>query len=88
MLEITLYTKDNCSLCLKARRVILELQRRTPLRLIEVDITTSDDLYERYKHDIPVATLNGEELFRHRIEIQTLEELLNERKSTPCNRKA
>jgi glutaredoxin len=82
MLEITLYTKENCSLCLKAKRVLQEVQRRRPFRLREVDITTSEALYERYKNDIPVATVNDEQLFRHRVEASTLEQSLIERSNT------
>jgi len=80
MLKITLYTKENCSLCLKAKRALQELQERHAFRLVEVDITTDDDLFERYKHDIPIVTLNDEEIFRHRVEPDTLEKLLSERK--------
>jgi len=79
MLEITLYTKENCSLCLKAKRTLQDAQKRHPFRLIEVDITASDDLYERYRHDIPVATADGEELFRHRVEPDRLEQVIIER---------
>ena len=85
LLEITLFTKDNCSLCLRAKRVLLEFQKRIPLRIIELDITENEEWYERYKHDIPVALLNGKELFRHRIEAGTLETLLQERIHSPCN---
>jgi glutaredoxin len=60
MLEIVLYTKENCSLCRKARRALQELQNRFDFRLIEKDITLDPDLHERYRLDIPVATLNGE----------------------------
>lgn len=85
MLEIILYTKENCSLCLKAKRVLLEVQKRIPLRIIEADITRNEEWHERYKHDIPVAVLNGKELFRHRIEVRTLETLLQERIDSLCN---
>lgn len=82
MLEITLYTKDNCSLCLKAKRVLQDFQQRHVFRLAEVDITTDEKLYERYKHDIPVATWNGEELFRHRIDAKAFEKFMKERTET------
>ena len=80
MLTIILYTKGNCSLCLKAKRVLQETQRQHPFRLVEMDVTGDPELYERYKHDIPVATLNGEEIFRHRVQREVLEEFLNERR--------
>ena len=82
MLEITLYTKDNCSLCLKARRVLQDFQQRHAFRLAEVDITTDENLHERYKHDIPVATWNGEEIFHHRIDTKAFEMFLKERIET------
>ena len=81
MLKLTLYTKENCSLCLKAKRILQDFQGRHAFRLIEIDITTDEDLYERYKHDIPVVTLNDEEIFRHRVEANTLEKFFNQRKS-------
>ena len=82
MLEITLYTKENCSLCLKAKRILQSFQRRHSFRLVEVDITQDETLYERHKNDVPVATLDGEEIFRHRVETNELERVLNERKNT------
>lgn len=82
MLEITLYTKDNCSLCLKAKRVLQDFQQRHDFRLMEVDVTTDETLYERYKHDVPVATWNGAEIFRHRIDTKTFETFLKERIET------
>ncbi len=82
LLEITLYTKENCSLCLKAKRVLRESQRRHGFRLVEVDITSDPDLYERHKYDIPVVTLNGREIFRHRVDAQALAAVLEERKKS------
>ena len=82
MLEITLYTKDNCSLCLKAKRVLLDFQQRHSFRLVEVDITNDEKLYERYKHDIPVVTWKGGEIFRHCIEPNAFEVFLKERIET------
>ncbi len=82
LLELVLYTKGNCSLCLKAKRVLQETQRQQPFRLVEVDITSNEEWYERYKHDIPVVTLNGEEIFRHRVEPKRLTTILKERNKT------
>ena len=80
MLELILYTKENCSLCRKAKRILLELQNRHAFQLVEVDITTKPELYEQYRIDIPVGWLDGEEIFRHRVEAEALEQLLIERK--------
>ena len=81
MLEMVLYTKANCSLCVKARRVLEDVQQRHGFQLIEVDITTDEALYERYKNDIPVGMLGGEEVFRHRIDQTTLENVLSKKRN-------
>ena len=35
--------------------------------LAEIDIESDPDLLRRYKNDIPVITINGVEMFRHRL---------------------
>lgn len=83
MLEIMLYKKENCSLCLQAKRLIQRLQQRHALRLLEVDITADPALYERYRHDIPVVAVEGKEIFRHRVDPSVLEKIIQQRKTTP-----
>nr|WP_263324904.1 glutaredoxin family protein [Neobacillus sp. Marseille-Q6967] len=59
---ITLYTRKRCSLCDKAKNMILELQDQYKFSLEEIYIEKSDELTERYGIMIPVVHINGEEV--------------------------
>ncbi|PLS06996.1 glutaredoxin family protein [Neobacillus cucumis] len=62
MHKITLYTRNRCPLCDKAKAAILELQEEWEFKLEEIDIETSDELTEQYGLMIPVVYLNDEEV--------------------------
>ncbi|WML41131.1 glutaredoxin family protein [Neobacillus sp. OS1-2] len=59
---ITLYTRNRCPLCDKAKATLDELKQEWNFRLEEIDIETSDELTERYGLMIPVVLLDGEEV--------------------------
>ncbi|MFF2446880.1 glutaredoxin family protein [Neobacillus sp. NPDC058068] len=59
---ITLYTRNRCPLCDKAKATLLELKENWEFTFEEVDIETNDDLTERYGLMIPVVHLDGEEV--------------------------
>jgi len=59
---ITLYTRNRCPLCEKAKVALVNLKNEWDFRLEEIDIETSDDLTERYGLMIPVVHLDGEEV--------------------------
>ncbi|MEH7094974.1 glutaredoxin family protein [Neobacillus vireti] len=62
MQTITLYTRNRCPLCEKAKHTILELQEDWKFRFEEIDIDTSDELTELYGLMIPVVHLDGKEV--------------------------
>lgn len=62
MLEVTLFTKDPCSLCEEAKLELGALAAEYPHRLREVDITTDEALYARYRHAIPVFRIGAREV--------------------------
>ena len=65
--RVVLYTKPGCGLCEKMK---LEMRRAGVddlYTLEEVDIEKDDDLFNRYRLDIPVLFVNGVEAFRHRL---------------------
>jgi 4a-hydroxytetrahydrobiopterin dehydratase len=66
MTQVTLYTKPNCHLCDEAKAAI----RRSGVEvdLQEVDIESDADLLHRFRDDIPVIYVDGEEAFRHRVD--------------------
>jgi glutaredoxin len=58
---VTLYSRNGCHLCEKAKELLLELKRDYPFTLEEVDIEKSDELTELYGLTIPVVLVNGKE---------------------------
>ena len=67
MLTLTLYIKPDCPLCDEALDELEAARHIVPFTLEVVSIRTDLALYEKYKDDIPVVCLEGEELFRHRV---------------------
>jgi glutaredoxin len=65
-MQLTLYTKPDCSLCLQLKDDLAALQREIPLEIIEIDIeadTTIDtELRRRFAYLVPVLELPGQEL--------------------------
>ncbi len=59
---MTLYTRKQCSLCEKAKQIIIELKQDWDIILEEVDIDESDELTELYGIMIPVVKMDGEEV--------------------------
>lgn len=54
MITVTLYTKENCSLCKKAERDLKALQARIPHTLALVDIDKHAELKAAYAERVPV----------------------------------
>ena len=61
---VTLYTRQNCPLCEKAKATLIEAR----IEPREVDVDRDLDLLRRFNEDVPVIYIGGEEAFRHRIE--------------------
>ena len=64
---LTVLGKPDCHLC----HVMADVARRTAARLhaivVERDVRDDPRLHARYKDDIPVLLLGGEEVVRHRV---------------------
>ena len=76
MTRLTLHVKHRCSLCEKAfdavERVRKELPSLMETRIELIDITTDGELLRRYRHDVPVLSVDGVELFKHRVDEEAL----------------
>ncbi|KAG7374953.1 glutaredoxin-like domain DUF836 containing protein [Nitzschia inconspicua] len=66
---ITLYTKESCTLCDKAKDVLLAIKDQHPHSLQQVDITDREhrEWWDRYKYDIPVLHINDMYWTKHRL---------------------
>ena len=55
---IILYTRPGCHLCEDAADLLERLATRMDLAIVEVNILEDVNLYERYKHSIPVVAIS------------------------------
>ena len=62
-IKITIYTKEECSLCDKAKFLVEKVAPDYSLEIDMFDITTDPVIFEKYKYQIPVITINGEVKF-------------------------
>jgi glutaredoxin len=57
--RITLYTRPGCHLCDDARAVVQAVCDELGESFEEVDITTDDELEDRFSDDVPVTFVDG-----------------------------
>jgi len=74
--EVFLYSRPGCHLCDDAAELLERLAQRIPMTITEVNILGDIDLYERYKHRIPVVALAGGLTLAAPIRADELERLL------------
>ncbi len=86
MNKITFFTRPDCSLCRGAWYVIQRVRKRIPFDLESINISLSEhkSWFDAYRNDIPVVHLNGEEIFRHRVDEGRLRELLGRLNKPGC----
>jgi hypothetical protein len=70
---VTLYTKPGCHLCEPVADTIAAAAKLRSFQATTRNILADAADYERYKHAIPVVTINGTEVARYRL---TLDHLL------------
>ncbi|MEH7461540.1 glutaredoxin family protein [Bacillus thuringiensis] len=61
-MEVILYTKEECGLCQKAKKLLQELQDEYVFDLKEINIYEDEQLLEKYHLMIPVVEMEGEEV--------------------------
>ena len=81
--QIKFFTRPGCKLCTEGLQILREFESRFHLEIEQVDISQSPELLESYQYDIPVATLEGAELFRHRADARKIERVLEAKYSRP-----
>lgn len=64
---VELYGRPGCHLCEKVREELLEMRETVEFTLREIDVSADPALLARYRYDVPVVVVDGEELARHRI---------------------
>lgn len=66
--HVIIYSRPGCHLCDEAKAAIQNADCPSYYTLEEVNIESDDDLLKKYKYDIPVIVIDGEEAFRHRVD--------------------
>ena len=68
--HVIVYSRPGCHLCDEAKAAIENSGLSDHYTLEEVNIESDDELLRKYKYDIPVVVIDGEEAFRHRVDPQ------------------
>ena len=66
--HVIVYSRPGCHLCDEAKAVMENSGLSDHFTLEEVNIESDAELLRKYKYDIPVITIDGEEAFRHRVD--------------------
>jgi glutaredoxin len=74
---VTLYTKPGCHLCEPVADTIAAAAKVRSFQSITRNILDDPDDFERYKHAIPVVTVNGKQVARHRLSLPQLLQALD-----------
>ncbi|KAF2428855.1 hypothetical protein EJ08DRAFT_551533, partial [Tothia fuscella] len=58
--HITLFTRQNCSLCTDAKQVLSNVWDKRPFQFKEIDVMTAkDEQWKMYQFDTPVIHINS-----------------------------
>ena len=57
-----------CVTCKDACDTLSNVNKDVPFNFKEVDIETNDDLFRRYKDDIPTIFINGKKAFKFKVD--------------------
>jgi glutaredoxin len=66
--QVTIYSRPGCHLCDVAKEVMRGAEGAEYCVLTEVNIDADPALQEKYKYDIPVIVIEGQEAFRYRVD--------------------
>jgi glutaredoxin len=66
--RVIVYSRPGCHLCDEAKAAIQNSNCADRYTLEEVNIESDNQLLKKYSYDIPVITIDGEEVFKHRVD--------------------
>ncbi|RMD88163.1 MAG: glutaredoxin family protein, partial [Calditrichaeota bacterium] len=76
---VKIFTKEDCSLCEKAKQAILNFLRKENVNfeIEEIDICQDSTLYKKFKEQIPVIYINDRKAFKYFVNEEKLRRLIN-----------
>jgi len=63
--RVVIFSRPNCHLCEEAKQIMQASGCVDEYTLEEINIESDTELLRRYRFDVPVIMINGEEAFRH-----------------------
>jgi alkyl hydroperoxide reductase subunit AhpF len=69
---VTLYTKPGCHLCEPVAETIAAAAQSRRFAFVRRNILDDPSDFDRYKHAIPVVTVNGKEAARYKLSLSDL----------------
>ncbi len=76
MIALTLYSRPGCHLCDEMKAIVNRVAQSIPLQLEEIDISTSQELEDRYGLEIPVLLVGGKKAAKYRLREEELRRIL------------
>ena len=73
---VELYTKEDCSLCERAKQIIQRVRQVIPFSYQEIFLSPGTEEEKRFRNDIPVVLINGSVSFIHRVPEKEFKERL------------
>ncbi len=77
-IQVTIYSKKDCHLCDEAKAVLRDFAVEYPLQIEEIDIESEKEVFEKFKHEIPVIFVMGRKSFKYRIDKKKLDRILKD----------
>ena len=74
--HVIVYSRPGCHLCDEAKLAIEAAGCDDQFTLEEINIESDRELLRKYQYDIPVVTIDGNEVFRHRVNPDKFRELV------------
>ncbi len=75
--RVTIYSRPGCHLCDVAKEQLETVRSDMDFHLEELNIDEDEFLRERYNDDVPVVALNGQDVFKHQIDIGKFRKMLS-----------
>ncbi len=70
--KVLLYTRPGCHLCEMAKETLMQQD----LEPIEINIDTDPQLFEKFKHSVPVVEIDGKIRFRGHVHLRLLKRIV------------
>ena len=67
--HVIVYSRPGCHLCDEAKLAILSSGCDDRFTFEEINIESDRELLRKYQYDIPVVAIDGDEAFRHRVDV-------------------